>query len=100
MLLVFLFRYFVSFVIQFQFHQALCKEAGKTDVPLHRCDIYRSKQAGQKLRWELIQRLKYQVNRYQQIYYAGTFTTCLEIYLRISYVCYFLDSLLVVLFCF
>ncbi|XP_055997291.1 uncharacterized protein LOC130047084 isoform X2 [Ostrea edulis] len=42
-------RYFVSFVIQFQFHQALCKEAGKTNVPLHRCDIYRSANAGQKL---------------------------------------------------
>ncbi|XP_062576365.1 uncharacterized protein LOC134238260 [Saccostrea cucullata] len=42
-------RYFVSFVIQFQFHQALCKAAGKTTVPLHRCDIYKSKKAGQKL---------------------------------------------------
>nr|XP_034299426.1 uncharacterized protein LOC117680950 isoform X1 [Crassostrea gigas] len=42
-------RYFVSYVVQFQFHQALCKEAGRTDVPLHRCDIYRSKEAGKKL---------------------------------------------------
>ncbi|KAH1174233.1 angiotensin-converting enzyme isoform X1 [Mauremys mutica] len=38
-------RYFVSFVIQFQFHQALCKAAGDTG-PLHKCDIYQSKEAG------------------------------------------------------
>uniref|UniRef100_A0A8C3XMN8 Angiotensin-converting enzyme n=1 Tax=Chelydra serpentina TaxID=8475 RepID=A0A8C3XMN8_CHESE len=38
-------RYFVSFVIQFQFHQALCKAAGDTG-PLHKCDIYQSKDAG------------------------------------------------------
>ncbi|XP_062988088.1 angiotensin-converting enzyme [Elgaria multicarinata webbii] len=38
-------RYFVSFVIQFQFHQALCKAAGHTG-PLHKCDIYQSKEAG------------------------------------------------------
>ncbi|GAU88092.1 hypothetical protein RvY_00850-3 [Ramazzottius varieornatus] len=31
-------RYFVSFIIQFQFHEAMCKEAGYTG-PLHRCDI-------------------------------------------------------------
>ncbi|XP_063076692.1 angiotensin-converting enzyme [Engraulis encrasicolus] len=41
-------RYFVSFVIQFQFHQALCKAAGHTG-PLHTCDIYRSTAAGKKL---------------------------------------------------
>ncbi|XP_055957045.1 angiotensin-converting enzyme [Patella vulgata] len=45
-------RYFVSFVIQFQFHQALCKAAGHTG-PLHRCDIYRSEAAGQALRTAL-----------------------------------------------
>ncbi|CAL1534584.1 unnamed protein product [Lymnaea stagnalis] len=38
-------RYFVSFVIQFQFHKALCHEAGYRG-PLHRCDIYNSKTAG------------------------------------------------------
>uniref|UniRef100_A0A8D0GV64 Angiotensin-converting enzyme n=1 Tax=Sphenodon punctatus TaxID=8508 RepID=A0A8D0GV64_SPHPU len=38
-------RYFVSFVIQFQFHEALCKAAGHTG-PLHKCDIYQSKEAG------------------------------------------------------
>ncbi|ELK12483.1 Angiotensin-converting enzyme [Pteropus alecto] len=42
-------RYFVSFVLQFQFHQALCKEAGHQG-PLHRCDIYQSTKAGDKLR--------------------------------------------------
>uniref|UniRef100_A0A8C3KJA8 Angiotensin-converting enzyme n=1 Tax=Calidris pygmaea TaxID=425635 RepID=A0A8C3KJA8_9CHAR len=41
-------RYFVSFVIQFQFHQALCKAAGHTG-PLHTCDIYQSKEAGKIL---------------------------------------------------
>eukprot|EP00057_Strongylocentrotus_purpuratus_P002482 XP_003724613.1 PREDICTED: angiotensin-converting enzyme isoform X4 [Strongylocentrotus purpuratus] len=38
-------RYFISFVIQFQFHDALCKAAGQTG-PLHKCDIYRSTEAG------------------------------------------------------
>ncbi|TSK14531.1 Angiotensin-converting enzyme [Bagarius yarrelli] len=41
-------RYFVSFVIQFQFHNALCKAAGHTG-PLHTCDIYKSKEAGKLL---------------------------------------------------
>ncbi|KAM6951413.1 angiotensin-converting enzyme isoform 2-T2 [Aplochiton taeniatus] len=41
-------RYFVSFVIQFQFHQALCKAAKHTG-PLHNCDIYQSKEAGKLL---------------------------------------------------
>lgn len=39
----------MSFVLQFQFHQALCKEAGQ-QYPLHKCDIYQSTQAGAKLR--------------------------------------------------
>ncbi|CAL1599147.1 unnamed protein product [Knipowitschia caucasica] len=38
-------RYFVSFVIQFQFHKALC-DAAKHSGPLHTCDIYQSKEAG------------------------------------------------------
>ncbi|XP_070546859.1 angiotensin-converting enzyme-like isoform X2 [Ptychodera flava] len=42
-------RYFVSFLIQFQFHKALCEEAG-FQGPIHRCDIHSSKNAGQKLR--------------------------------------------------
>ncbi|XP_011366886.1 angiotensin-converting enzyme-like protein Ace3 [Pteropus vampyrus] len=41
-------RYFLSLVIQFQFHEALCKASGHTG-PLHRCDIYNSKLAGKLL---------------------------------------------------
>jgi peptidyl-dipeptidase A len=41
-------RYFLAAVLQFQFHRALCKEAGFTG-PLHRCSIYGNKQAGAKL---------------------------------------------------
>ncbi|XP_067100399.1 angiotensin-converting enzyme [Osmerus mordax] len=41
-------RYFVSFIIQFQFHQALCKAANHVG-PLHTCDIYQSKEAGKLL---------------------------------------------------
>ena len=40
-------RYFLSFIVQFQFHEALCKEAGHTG-PLHECSIYGSKEAGAK----------------------------------------------------
>ena len=43
-------RYFVSFVEQFHFHQALCKEAGFKG-PLYECDIYNSTKAGHKLRY-------------------------------------------------
>jgi len=45
-------RYFVSFIIQFQFHKALCIKAGQYDPkqpsskPLHQCDIYQSTEAG------------------------------------------------------
>ncbi|KAL8582108.1 hypothetical protein ACOMHN_004028 [Nucella lapillus] len=42
-------RYFVSFVIQFQFQKALCDAAGHQG-PLHTCDIYNSTAAGDKLR--------------------------------------------------
>ncbi|XP_019725690.1 angiotensin-converting enzyme [Hippocampus comes] len=41
-------RYFVSFIIQFQFHKALCN-AAKHVGPLHTCDIYKSKEAGKLL---------------------------------------------------
>ncbi|XP_074594632.1 angiotensin-converting enzyme-like [Brevipalpus obovatus] len=41
-------RYFVSFVIQFQFHKAMCQASGY-EGPLHQCDIYRSREAGQLL---------------------------------------------------
>jgi peptidyl-dipeptidase A len=41
-------RYFLSFIMQFQFHQALTKIAGCT-TPRHRCSAYESKEAGQRL---------------------------------------------------
>src|SRR4029434_8787329 len=41
-------RYFLASVLQFQFHRALSKTAGCT-TPLHRCSIYSSKEAGQRL---------------------------------------------------
>ena len=43
-----LFRYFVSFVIQFQFYKAMCDEAEYVG-PLYKCDFYKSKQAGEKM---------------------------------------------------
>ncbi|HEY7334787.1 MAG TPA: M2 family metallopeptidase [Bryobacteraceae bacterium] len=46
-------RYFLAYILQFQFHRALSKEAGcpapGSDTPLHRCSIYQSKAAGDKL---------------------------------------------------
>ncbi|XP_077996681.1 angiotensin-converting enzyme-like [Glandiceps talaboti] len=40
-------RYFVSHILQFQFHASLCMEAGiYPDTPLHHCDIYNSHIAG------------------------------------------------------
>lgn len=42
-------RYFVSFILQFQFHKALCAAANHTG-PLHQCDIYNSSAAGDELR--------------------------------------------------
>ncbi|XP_065573989.1 angiotensin-converting enzyme-like [Artemia franciscana] len=41
-------RYFVSFVLQFQLHQAMCDAAGY-EGPLYKCDIYKSKEAGRLL---------------------------------------------------
>jgi peptidyl-dipeptidase A len=41
-------RYFLSFVLQFQFHRALCQAAGYHG-PLNRCTIYGNKAAGEKL---------------------------------------------------
>lgn len=48
------FRYFVSFIIQFQFHRALCEKAGEyvpndPAKPLYNCDIYQSTEAGNAL---------------------------------------------------
>jgi peptidyl-dipeptidase A len=42
-------RYFLADIYQFQFHRALCKAAGHTG-PLHKCSIYGSKAAGEKLK--------------------------------------------------
>jgi peptidyl-dipeptidase A len=41
-------RYFLAAILQFQFHRALCREAGYKG-PLHRCSIYDNKAAGAKL---------------------------------------------------
>uniref|UniRef100_A0A8C9GPX8 Angiotensin-converting enzyme n=1 Tax=Piliocolobus tephrosceles TaxID=591936 RepID=A0A8C9GPX8_9PRIM len=40
--------YFLSLVLQFQFHETLCKASGHMG-PLHQCDIYNSKIAGKLL---------------------------------------------------
>ena len=46
-------RYFLSFIMQFQFHRALARAAGcpvaGSGTPLSRCSIYGSKEAGEKL---------------------------------------------------
>lgn len=42
-------RYFLSHILQFQFHKALCDEAG-VQPPYHKCSIHNSKKAGKKLR--------------------------------------------------
>jgi peptidyl-dipeptidase A len=41
-------RYFLARILQFQFHRALCREAGIIG-PLHRCSIYGNKTAGENL---------------------------------------------------
>lgn len=41
-------RYFLAHILQFQFHRALC-EAAEEDGPLHRCSIYGSREAGDRL---------------------------------------------------
>ena len=42
-------RYFLSFILQFQLHRALCQAAGFKG-PLHECSIYGNAAAGQRLR--------------------------------------------------
>jgi len=47
-------RYFVSFIVQFQFYEKMCLEAGQYDPndenkPLYKCDFFESKAAGEKL---------------------------------------------------
>ncbi len=41
-------RYFLAHILQFQFHRAMCREAGYKG-PLNRCSIYANKQVGEKL---------------------------------------------------
>ncbi|QAY78667.1 M2 family metallopeptidase [Sphingosinicella sp. BN140058] len=41
-------RYFLARILQFQFYQAACKQAGWTG-PLHRCSFYGNKEVGRKL---------------------------------------------------
>jgi peptidyl-dipeptidase A len=41
-------RYFLAFILQFQFHRALSQAAGCT-LPIHRCSIYESPEAGKRL---------------------------------------------------
>jgi len=41
-------RYFLSHILQFQFHRELCKTAGY-EGDLHRCSIFNNKAAGEKL---------------------------------------------------
>jgi peptidyl-dipeptidase A len=42
-------RYFLAAILQFQFHRALCREAGYQG-PLNRCSVYGNKQVGEKLK--------------------------------------------------
>ena len=42
-------RYFLAAILQFQFHRALCSEAG-FNGPLYQCSIYGNKKAGEKLK--------------------------------------------------
>jgi len=42
-------RYFLATILQFQFHRAMCREAGYSG-PLHRCSVYNNKAAGAKLK--------------------------------------------------
>jgi peptidyl-dipeptidase A len=41
-------RYFLAHILQFQFHRAMCREAGFKG-PLHRCSIYNNKAVGARL---------------------------------------------------
>jgi peptidyl-dipeptidase A len=40
-------RYFLSYILQFQFHKALCQASGQTG-PLHECSIFGSTAAGER----------------------------------------------------
>jgi peptidyl-dipeptidase A len=40
-------RYFLSYVLQFQFYEAACQQAGWTG-PLHRCTVYNNREVGER----------------------------------------------------
>ena len=42
-------RYFLSYILQFQFHKAACEQAG-WEGPLHRCSIYDNKEVGENFK--------------------------------------------------
>ena len=46
-------RYFLAHILQFQFHRELCKLAGNEGA-IHRCSIYKSKEAGKALNEMLV----------------------------------------------
>ncbi len=43
------FRYFIAYILQFQFYRALCRLQGQTKQ-LHMCDIYGNKYVGRKFK--------------------------------------------------
>ncbi len=47
-------RYFLAFILQFQFQRALCEIAGH-EGPLHTCSLYGNKAAGEAL-WSMMQK--------------------------------------------
>lgn len=54
------YSYFVAHVLEFQFYRSLCISAGEynpanTTDPLHKCDFYQSKEAGDLLRYEQVE---------------------------------------------
>ena len=42
-------RYFLAYILEFQFYEAACRQAGWTG-PLHRCSFYGNRQVGEKFR--------------------------------------------------
>jgi len=42
-------RYFLAHILQFQFHQSACEQAG-WEGPLHRCSVYGNKEVGTKFK--------------------------------------------------
>ena len=42
-------RYFLAAILQFQFHRAMCRQAGFRG-PLHRCSVYNNKEVGARLK--------------------------------------------------